>query len=319
MSMFAARSMPDRLSLQRVTIILVAATILSLSMGLRQCLGLFLPPIRVDLGVSASQFGLAMALQNIVWGFGQPFIGMLGDRFGARPVLIGSALTYAAGLSIMAASRSAFGLDFGGGIVAGLGVAGTGFGVLVGSVARAVPPERRSQTVGLVSAAGSLGTPILAPVGQALISSFGWRAALIAIAAVAASMAVVAIAMGGERAQEARAASPEQGRVSMADMLQRAAAHRGYLAMSAAFFACGFQLMFIIAYLPQYLAICGVSPATSASALGLIGLGNAVGPFVIGRLGGTAMIMIGISAATLQWFMDDRAKPETFVLQERAA
>jgi len=89
MSMFAARSMPDRLSLQRVTIILVAATILSLSMGLRQCLGLFLPPIRVDLGVSASQFGLAMALQNIVWGFGQPFIGMLGDRFGARPVLIG--------------------------------------------------------------------------------------------------------------------------------------------------------------------------------------------------------------------------------------
>src|SRR5579862_8160861 len=101
MSAFAVRSGPLSSSRRLTAIVVTAAIILSLSMGLRQCMGLFLPPIRVDLGLSASQFGMAMALQNIVWGFGQPLVGMLGDRYGARPVLIGSALAYSAGLLIM--------------------------------------------------------------------------------------------------------------------------------------------------------------------------------------------------------------------------
>jgi predicted MFS family arabinose efflux permease len=184
----------------------------------------------------------------------------------------------------MALSQSAMGFDLGGGLIAGLGVAGTGFGVLVGTVSRAVSPEKRSQTVGLVSAAGSLGTLILAPLGQVLIADFGWRNALLVFVAVAAAMAFIAIAMGS-RSSNPQAGTQETG--STAEILRRAMSHRGYLAMSAAFFACGFQLMFITAYLPQYLVICGVSPGTSATALGLIGLGNAVGSYVFGRLGGT--------------------------------
>jgi predicted MFS family arabinose efflux permease len=280
-----AKSATRALGLPRAAlVIVVAATVLSLSMGLRQSLGLFLGPLKLDLGVSASTFGFAMALQNIVWGVSQPFIGMLGDRYGARPVLIGSAVVYAGGLLLMAAGGPIIGLDIGGGILAGLGVAGTGFGVLLGAVSRAVPPEKRSQTVGLVSAAGSLGTLVLAPLGQVLIADYGWRSALVAFAGVAAMMALVAVAIGRESAgTQTGGASHEPSSTSEALLL--AGKHRGYVAMAVAFFACGFQLMFITTHLPQYLAICGLSPAVSASALGLIGLGNAAGSYIVGHLG----------------------------------
>jgi predicted MFS family arabinose efflux permease len=275
-------------SQRAVLVIAIAATVLSLSMGLRQSLGLFLGPINVDLGVSASAFGFAMALQNIVWGISQPFIGMLGDRYGARPVLIGSAIVYAAGLLLMAAGGPVMGLDVGGGVIAGLGVAGTGFGVLLGAVSRVVPPEKRSQTVGLVSAAGSLGTLLLAPLGQMLIAGFGWRSALVVFAGVAILMALISVAIGRERAgthPTGPSQESHQGSRSTAEALAAAGSHRGYVAMAVAFFACGFQLMFITTHLPEYLAICGLAPSISASALGLIGLGNAAGSYIVGYLG----------------------------------
>jgi predicted MFS family arabinose efflux permease len=287
--MSSATSQRPKLGSQRAAVIIaIAATVLSLSMGLRQSLGLFLGPINLDLGVSASAFGFAMALQNIIWGISQPFVGMLGDRHGARPVLIGSAIVYAAGLLLMAADGPVMGLDIGGGIIAGLGVAGTGFGVLLGAVSRAVPPERRSQTVGLVSAAGSIGTLVLAPLGQALIADYGWRSALLAFAGVAATMALISIAIGRESTASQTPGlnrEPHYESHSTGEALARAGRHRGYVAMAAAFFACGFQLMFITTHLPQYLAICGLTPGVSASALGLIGLGNAAGSYIVGHLG----------------------------------
>jgi predicted MFS family arabinose efflux permease len=282
---FASRTFASQ---RTVLVIAIAATVLSLSMGLRQSLGLFLGPINVDLGVSASAFGFAMALQNIVWGISQPFVGMLGDHYGARPVLIGSAIVYTAGLLLMAAGGPVMGLDVGGGVIAGLGVAGTGFGVLLGTVSRVVPPEKRSQTVGLVSAAGSLGTLLLAPLGQALITNFGWRSALVAFAGVALLMGLISVAIGREHTGTHPAGPSQeshQATCSTAEALAAAGSHRGYVAMAVAFFACGFQLMFITTHLPEYLAICGLAPSISASALGLIGLGNAVGSYIVGQLG----------------------------------
>jgi predicted MFS family arabinose efflux permease len=263
-------------------VIAVSAVLLSLSMGLRQSLGLFLAPMNGDIGVSASAFGFAMALQNIVWGVSQPFLGMIGDRYGARPVLIASAVAYALGLLLMAGSRSLVGLDFGGGVIVGLGVSGTSFGVLLGVVSRLAAPERRSQTVGLVSAAGSLGTLALAPLGQYLIDAQGWRSALLVFAGVAVAMGLISILIGREAGGDAASDAAPQ---STGEALSLAAGHRGYVAMATAFFACGFQLMFITTHLPKYLAICGVAPAVGASALGLIGLGNAVGSYVVGLLG----------------------------------
>jgi predicted MFS family arabinose efflux permease len=130
---------------------------------------------------------------------------------------------------------------------------------------------------------GSLGTLVLAPLGQVLIDSYGWRSALVMFAYIAAAMALISVAIGGQSNGQTGEASRE--RHSSGAALLAASRHRGYLAMAVAFFACGFQLMFITAHLPQYLAICGLAPPVSASALGLIGLGNAAGSYIVGLLG----------------------------------
>ncbi|MBI2752004.1 MAG: MFS transporter [Betaproteobacteria bacterium] len=265
-----------------LVLLVLSALIISLSMGLRQSLGLFLPPVTLDLGISAAVFSFSLALQNIVWGLSQPFVGALADRYGARPVLVGTALTYAAGLLLMVFSKGALGLDVAG-FLTGIGVAGTGFGVLIGVVARAVPPARQSQTVGMVAAAGSLGTMLLAPVGQALIESFGWRAALVVFAGIAFSMILFSLPIRSEApGGGAQARVAPQG---LGEALREAMGHRGFLAMTVAFFACGFQLIFITTHLPQYLQLCGIPAGVGASALALIGLFNTVGTYAFGLLG----------------------------------
>src|SRR5947199_6099193 len=145
-------------------LLLLSGVIISLCMGLRQSLGLFMRPMTADLGISAAAFGFSIALQNIVWGVSQPFVGALADRYGTRPVVIVTALIYATGLFLMLFASAFPGALMVAGFFAGLGTAGTGLGVLIGAVSRATPAEKRSQTVGLVAAAGSLGTFFLAPI-----------------------------------------------------------------------------------------------------------------------------------------------------------
>ena len=263
-------------------LIVLSGVIISLCMGLRQSLGLFMRPMTVDLGISAAAFGFAIALQNIVWGLSQPFVGAAADRYGARPVLVVTALVYALGLVLMGFSGLFPGALHVAGFLAGIGTAGTGFGVLIGTVSRATPPEKRSQTVGLVAAAGSLGTLVMAPTGQTLIDGFGWHAALVAYAAIAASMALLSLGIREPVAVGGIASASKQ---KLGEALREATAHRGYLFMTLAFFACGFQLVFITTHLPSYLALCGVAPGVGASALALIGLFNTVGTYMFGLLG----------------------------------
>jgi predicted MFS family arabinose efflux permease len=261
-------------------LIVLSGIIISICMGLRQSFGLFMPPMTVDLGISAATFGFSIALQNIVWGLAQPFVGAAADRYGARPVLIATAIVYAAGLVLMTFAQAFSGALHVAGFVIGVGVAGTGFGVLIGAVSRATPPEKRSQTVGIVAAAGSLGTLILAPLGQGMIDAFGWKAAMLAFAAIAASMALFSLPI-----REERPASRTLGGQKLGEALREATAHRGYLFMTLAFFACGFQLVFITTHLPAYLQLCGVAPGVGATALALIGLFNTVGTYLFGLLG----------------------------------
>ena len=261
-------------------LIVLSGIIISICMGLRQSFGLFMPPMTVDLGISAATFGFSIALQNIVWGVAQPFVGAAADRYGARPVLIATAVVYAAGLVLMIYAQAFPGALHAAGFVIGVGIAGTGFGVLIGAVSRATPPEKRSQTVGIVAAAGSLGTILIAPLGQAMIDSFGWKAAMLAFAAIAASMALFSLPI-----REERPATRASGAQRLGEALREAMAHRGYLFMTLAFFACGFQLVFIATHLPAYLQLCGVAPGVGATALALIGLFNTVGTYVFGVLG----------------------------------
>ncbi|MFN2643883.1 MAG: MFS transporter, partial [Burkholderiales bacterium] len=178
-----------------LVLLVLSGVIISLCMGLRQSLGLFMRPMTLEFGISAASFGFAIALQNIVWGLAQPFVGAAADRYGPRPVLVVTALMYAGGLLLMVFAAAFPGALHIAGFLAGIGTAGTGFGVLIGTVSRATPPEKRSQTVGMVAAAGSLGTLFLAPLGQWLIADYGWKPAMLAFAAVAASMALFSLAI----------------------------------------------------------------------------------------------------------------------------
>jgi predicted MFS family arabinose efflux permease len=268
-----------------ILLLILSGTIISLCMGLRQSLGLFMRPMTVDIGISAATFGFAIALQNIVWGLAQPFVGALADKHGPRPVLTVTAILYASGLVLMAYSQGELGLDIAG-FLLGVGTAGTAFGVLNGVVMRATPEARRSQTVGLVSASGSLGTMLLAPIGQSLINAFGWHVALLCFAGIASTMVAFAFPIKGIAVQLGADAPPPAARKQgLGEALREAIGHRGYLFMTLAFFACGFQLVFITTHLPAYLQICGIDPGISATALGLIGLFNAFGTYGFGLLG----------------------------------
>jgi predicted MFS family arabinose efflux permease len=261
--------------------IIVAGAVLSICMGLRQSFGLFLQPIRADIGVSASAFGFALALQNLVWGLTQPIIGMAGDRYGPRPVLIGCAILYALGLVTMSWGGPVLGLNLGAGVLVGTGIAGCGFGVVLGAVSRSVPPEKRVQAVGAVSAAGSVATLVIAPLGQSVIDRAGWPAAALVFAALALAIGAISIFMGGRPAPARDIAGPSSAKAAIG----RALLHPGFLAMTLAFFACGFQLQFITVHLPTYLGICGIPSEVGALALGVIGIANAIGSYVTGRLG----------------------------------
>ena len=263
-------------------LIVLSGLIISICMGLRQSLGLYMRPMTVDLGITAATFGFTIALQNIVWGLAQPFVGALGDRYGARPVLIGTAFIFAGGLALMAFSKAVPGGLQISGFLLGVGTAGTAFGVLLGTISRATPPERRSQTVGLVAAAGSLGTFVLAPVGQSLINAFGWQAAMLSFAGIALSMVALSFPIKESKPERKLEVKPPQ---RLGDALREAVRHRGFMFMTLAFFACGFQLVFLTTHLPAYLALCGVAPGVAASALGLIGLFNAIGTYMFGLLG----------------------------------
>ncbi len=268
-----------------ILLLVLSGIIISVCMGLRQSLGLFMLPMTVDAGISAATFGFAIALQNIVWGISQPFVGALADKYGPRPILISTAIAYAAGMAMMAFSRGELMLNVAG-FLLGVGTAGTAFGVLMGVVARATPPEKRSQTVGLVAASGSLGTMLLAPIGQSLIDGFGWQAAMLVFAVIASSMAAFALPIRGLAVRlDAEPVAATAATQPLGEALREAMGHRGYLFMTLAFFACGFQLVFITTHLPAYLQLCGVAPGVSATALGLIGLFNTIGTYTFGLLG----------------------------------
>ncbi len=264
-----------------LVLLIASGTIISLCMGVRQSLGLYMAPIMRDVGVSAATFGFAIALQNIVWGISQPIVGAVADRYGPRSVLLVTGAVFAAGILLMAMAGSPLSLHLSGFMI-GLGIAGTGFGVVIGVVTRATAPERRSRVVGVVSAAGSLGTMVLAPLAQMLIDTYGWRGGLIGFVGIALAMTLLTLLI---RDQPIASIGPTVRHQSLRDALREAAQHKGFIAMTLAYFACGFQLVFVVTHLPQYLELCGISPTLGASALGLIGLFNTIGTLLFGYLG----------------------------------
>jgi len=257
--------------------------ILSLSMGIRQSLGLFMEPMSHGLGWNIGIFSFALAIQNLLWGLGQPFAGAIADKFGSGRTLAAGGVLYAVGLVMMANAGSPWMVHFSGGVIIGIGVAATGFPIVLGAVGRLVPPEKRPQALGLVAAGGSFGQFIFAPISQGLIGGVGWWAALIVLAAFAALAVPMAASLTGTAKDGGLAGEYEQ---TLTSAVREAMAHPGYLLLVAGFFVCGYHVAFIAVHLPNYLATCNISPMMSATALGLIGFFNMIGTWLAGHLGG---------------------------------
>lgn len=259
--------------------LLAGATMLGLSMGLRQTYGLFLEPMTGAIAISHSGFGLAIAAQSLLWGLLTPLCGMLGDRFGTGRVLVTGGLLYIAGLVIMATVQTPLGVYLGAGLFTGMAVAATGFPLVLGAVARRAPEGRRSTWLGIATAGGSLGQFLLLPGTQALIAGFGWERALLFLAAIAVSILLLA---GPLRGRPARAVGSEQ---RLGEALVEAGRHPGFLLLNAGFFVCGFHVTFIATHLPAYVSAQGLSAWIGATALGVIGFFNIFGTFTAGWLG----------------------------------
>lgn len=274
----------DLTSRQTLAILGGAAIMLSLAMGMRQSWGLFQPHIIRDTGITAADFSLAIAIQNIVWGLTQPFAGMSVDRHGAGPVAMTGVIIYAAGLVLSMNAHSALVFTLGAGLCIGLALSCTASNIAMNVTARTVSPMRRSVAMGSVSAVGSLGLTLASPLAQSLISSSGWQVAMVGFLGLVAVMLPAAFLAGGADKLVVSAGSgiPQ----SVGEAVREALGHRGYLVLATAFFVCGLQLVFITTHLPTYLELCGMDPTVGSTALALVGLFNVIGSYLFGWLGG---------------------------------
>lgn len=268
---------------QSLAILGGAAVMLSLAMGMRQSMGLLQPHVVRDLAITAADYSLAIAIQNMVWGVTQPFTGAVVDRYGARPVALFGVLVYLAGLIITSQATSAWMITLGIGVCVGLALSCTASNLAMNVTARAVTPAQRSVAMGAVSAAGSLGLVLASPLAQAMIQRGGWTMALTAFCALAVVMIPAAFMAGGADQVEAER---DDNRQTLSDALREAFGHSGYVTLAVAFFVCGLQLVFLTTHLPSYLDLCGIDPSVTASALALIGLFNVFGSYLCGWLGG---------------------------------
>jgi MFS family permease len=263
-------------------IVLCGCLISLISFGPRASLGFFLTPQSQANGWGRDVFGLALALQNILWGLGQPIAGMLADRFGVVRVLWAGGIFYALGLATMAVSTTPLMLDFSAGVLIGFGLAGCSFGIVLSAFGKLLPPRWRSLAFGAGTAAGSFGQLFYAPVAVSLIDAIGWQETLGIFAAVMIMVLPLSLALAtGGCDPTPRTSAPQQ---SLRQALSEAFGQRSYTLLVLGYFTCGFQLAFITVHLPAYLLDRGLSIEIGGWTIAVIGLFNIVGSLLSGWL-----------------------------------
>ncbi|MBU9579230.1 MFS transporter [Ralstonia mannitolilytica] len=262
--------------------VLAGGAVIGVALGIRHVQGLFLVPVTMGHGWTRETFGLAIALQNLIWGAAQPFAGMLADRYGAAKVVVAGIVVYALGLLLMAHAGTPLGFTLSAGGLIGLGLSGTSFGVVYGAISRLTPPERRSWALGVAGAVGGVGQFVMVPTAQGLLGTAGWVMALVILAAVMALSLPLAAPLR-ERASTTAVPGAHQ---SMGAAIREAFAHPGFWLLNLGFLTCGFQLAFIGAHMPAYLLDKGLTGRHGMVALALIAAANIVGTYCCGVLGG---------------------------------
>lgn len=271
---------PPKLSMFQV--LACGAAVVTLSMGIRHGFGLWLQPITQEMGWTRQSFALAIAIQNLSWGLIGVFAGMVADRFGAFRVLIGGAALYALGLAGMALSPTETLFALTAGVLIGAAQAGTTYAVIYGVIGRQVPAEKRSWAMGVAAAAGSFGQFLMVPVEGFLITTIGWKEALLVLAAMALVIVPLAFWL---REPRYGAAAPAQHHQGIGEALSEALRYPSFLMLTAGYFVCGFQVVFIAVHMPSYLRDHGLSPQVASYSLALIGLFNVFGTYIAGTLG----------------------------------
>ena len=278
-------------------ILLGAAIMLSLSMGIRQSLGILAPALTRDVAISMADFTLAIAVLNLAWGALQAVSGALTVRWGYRPILLAGVSLYILGLVLLSTAQGLLGIILGVGICIGASMSATGTALVMSISSRAVSPAVRSVVLGIVSAIGSLGAMFAAPFGQVLLQEYGWRAG--AAGFVVLSLAMLPAAWFASRIDAIplpKAKDGEIGDMPVSQVIKTAFKHPPFLVLTGAYGICGMQLVFLLTHLPTYLEICGMDPMLSAQALGVIGAFNILGSLFFGWAGGrwNKLVVLGM-------------------------
>jgi MFS family permease len=264
-------------------IILICGCIIALvTFGPRSAFGFFLTPMSSANGWGREVFALAFAIQNLLWGIGQPIAGAIADRFGTARVLCGGMLLYAAGLALMSVSTTPALLNITSGVLIGFGLSGCSFNIVLAAFGKLLKPEWRGIALGLGTGAGSFGQFLFAPFGVALIDSYGWQMALLVFAGLLFMAIPLALVLTTPPATSHAESGKQQ---SMTAAFSEAFRHRSYVLLVLGFFTCGFQLAFVTAHLPSYLIDRGLDAHIGGWTIAVIGLFNIVGSLMSGYYG----------------------------------
>ena len=241
-----------------IVVVICGCLIAMIAFGPRSSLGFFLTPMSQEQHWGRDVFSIALAIQNLLWGIGQPFAGGIADRFGATRVMIFGAVCYAAGLALMAHATTPGMLNISAGVLIGLGLSGCSFNLVIGAFGKLLPDSWRSLAFGAGTAAGSFGQFLYSPIGVALMDKYGWQTAITIFAGVTMLILPLAMALATPKtpAGQTVAAKPTQ---SARQAFAEAFGHRSYVLLVLGFFTCGFQLAFVTVHLPSYLIDRGLS------------------------------------------------------------
>jgi len=264
--------------------IIAASALLAINFGFRSSLGLFLKPVSESFGYGREIFAFSLALQNLFWGLFQPLAGAIADKYGTAKVIILGSILYALGLYITATADGFIDLHLGAGILIGMGIAGTGLGVVLPAMARMVRPEKRAFALGIGTAAGSAGQFLLIPVAREFLVTYGWQMALVIMAIGSLSMILFTPVFKDDK--KTGTGTDDESKQNLREALREASKHFHYWLLIAGFFVCGFQLAFITVHMPSYLADKGFDSSVAAASLSIIGLCNIVGSLTAGHLSG---------------------------------
>lgn len=276
----AAASPVRSLAVPLLVLVVAGCVIAAVTNGIRTSFGLFTLPMTSELGLSRESWGLAMAIQNLVWGLAQPIAGAIADKHGTARVVVFGLIVYAAGVALMTVSPNAILLDLTAGLLCGVGIATSSFSIVMIAFGRSVPQEKRSLIFGVATAASSFGQFVFAPIGQGFISAFGWHTALLYLALILAMVLPLTFALRG------RTENPVgQADLKFMEALSRAWGYGSYRLLVVGFFVCGFHLAFISVHMPAYLVQCGLTPDVGGWAIAIIGLFNIAGSLTAGYLG----------------------------------